>query len=244
MWRIALILVGICWALLLPSPVQADTSQNVTVTAAGYICEVPGGFTLTYISDHEVQITWTKGDGAAKTMIRAKYGSYPEDVDDGYLVYYGDGESCSDTAVSLDETATAVHYRAWSEDEYGAFTAEWVEGTMEGIGVTLIALVVLTLGLTVTGFWQRRVWLFVMAGLAWFGFGIYGVSLSGAETGEILWILGWIGLAMSFMSFGAIWWTRERPELEDRLPPDEEFNRQLDADLEKARELRRSRRFY
>ena len=148
MWRVVLIFMAMCAALLAPTPASADTSEEVTVTAAGYICEAPGGFTLTYINDHEVQITWTKGEGAANTAIRAKYGSYPEDVDDGYLVYYGDGESCSDTAVSLDETATAVHYRAWSEDEHGIFTAEWAEGTMEGIGMTLIGFVMLALGLT------------------------------------------------------------------------------------------------
>ena len=244
MWRV-LIFVAICVALLVPHQVGADTSVEVTVTAAGYICEAPGGFTLTYVNDHEVGISWTKGEGAANTLIRAKYGSYPEDETDGYLVYYGDGEGCSDTAVSLDETATAVHYRAWSENVDGIFTAEWAEGTMEGIGMTLIAIVVLVLGLLGFSIYFKNRALMTLAAAAGIALAVFGFSKMSASGSDAYWVLGVIGAVLTIIAMlMAAFTMREPGETGPSLPPDEEYAEELRQQRTRTLEnVRRYRRF-
>lgn len=137
---LGILLLIIAWALS-PTMVMAATSDSVTVTVSGWVVEAPGGFTLTYISDYEVGITWTKPATANNTMVRAKYSGYPEDRTDGYLIYYGTGTSASDTAVNLDETATPVYYRAWSENTTGVWSPQFAEANIEGVGVTLLALI-------------------------------------------------------------------------------------------------------
>ena len=63
---------------------------------------------------YRVNLTWSRGDGAARTVVRAKVGSYPTDVEDGYLVYEGVSDSCSDSNL---EGLTTYYYRAWSVAE-------------------------------------------------------------------------------------------------------------------------------
>jgi len=109
------------------SPVLADTSQDVTITARGFVIGAPAGFTVYYISDYEVGLSWTKPEGADNTMVRAAYGRTPESRTDGYLVYYGGAENASDTAVSLDETAAVIYYKAWSQTAGGIWEEEGVK---------------------------------------------------------------------------------------------------------------------
>jgi len=63
------------------------------------------------ISSTQIDLTWTKGTGAEKTLVRRKIGSYPTSVTDGDEVYFGTGNSFSD-----DELVRCTHYyyRAWS----------------------------------------------------------------------------------------------------------------------------------
>lgn len=68
-WLRLLILTLTLTLLLLPSSVSASTSAEVAVTATGYVCGAPGGLTLTYISDYEVGISWTKGEDAVNTTV-------------------------------------------------------------------------------------------------------------------------------------------------------------------------------
>ena len=103
------------------SPVLADSSDTVEITAVGFVTEEgvdpPSNFSATFISPKQVNLTWTKGVGANATMVRAKFYEYPENKDDGYLVYYGTGESTNDTALDLDVTFGPIYYIALSENE-------------------------------------------------------------------------------------------------------------------------------
>ena len=60
----------------------------------------------------QIDLTWTKGAGADRTMVRGKLGSYPTSYTDGYQVYFNTGTSASDTGLSAN---TTYFYRAWSE---------------------------------------------------------------------------------------------------------------------------------
>jgi hypothetical protein len=73
---------------------------------------VNGSFTVSVISGTQIDLSWTKGEGAQRTMVRAKEGSYPDSVTDGREVYFDTGTSVSDTGLSPD---TTYYYRAWSE---------------------------------------------------------------------------------------------------------------------------------
>ena len=54
-------------------------------------------------------MTWTKGTGAARTIIRNNTGAYPANTTDGYLVYNDTG-----TTETVSGTSSVDYYRAWS----------------------------------------------------------------------------------------------------------------------------------
>lgn len=180
--RLVILIILVC--LVMPVPVFAQSSDTVTVTATGFIVGAPGDFTLIYITDFQIQIIWVKPATANNTMVRASYNGFPETRDDGYLVYYGMGTSANDTAVNLDETATPVYYRAWSEDSDGVWSSGYAEGEIGGIGVTLIALGLLALGLTVAMFLSRSMMLGFPAFMFWAVLGAYAYTESATPWGD------------------------------------------------------------
>ena len=185
---------------LFPSPVSAGTTADITITATGIVIGAPGGFTLTYVSDYEIQIDWSKALGAENTMVRAAVGRYPTDITDGYLVYYGDGVTATDTGISLDETAAPVYYRAWSQTALGVWSPVWAEGLMEGIGVIIVGIAALILvALIAMGLaWQMKTMMFAIVGtfvMLMTGFFAY----TKIETdGDLFWgfFFGCIGMAL------------------------------------------------
>ena len=90
-------------------------------------------FSAAAVSDTRIDLTWTMGEGAERTMIRRKIGDFPVDRNDGSLVYFDTGTGVSDTGLS---PATTYYYRAWSEvtgsqqwsDGYRDTTATTSEG--------------------------------------------------------------------------------------------------------------------
>jgi len=238
---------------LLPTIARADTSAEVTVTAVGYVCEAPGGFTLTYISDYEVGIDWVKGVDANNTMIRAAIGRYPKDIGDGWLVYYGDGTNCTDTGVNLDETASPTYYRAWSQNVGGAWNEfAYAEDNIEGIGVQLLAFVILAVGLTIGGYALRNIALSYGAGGAWVVMAFYAMGQSDSpnptQITDIYMALFWIGLGMLLVCMlepviyrKAKALAEEVAELSDEEVEAGNFNRQRE-EMEKMRGMYKSRR--
>lgn len=83
------------------------SSQVTFVTKA----EAPYNLIATPINTTQIDLTWKKGNGAEKTMVRFKKGSYPTSVSDGTQVYFDTGVSYSHTSLDADET---YYYRAWS----------------------------------------------------------------------------------------------------------------------------------
>ncbi len=76
----------------------------------------PSNLVCVVQSSSQIDINWTKGTGATKTMVRRKVGSYPSDVTDGDQAYYGTDNNFND--IGLDP-GKHYYYRAWS----------WVEGS-------------------------------------------------------------------------------------------------------------------
>lgn len=213
MWRwLWLVLLVVCFWLM-PSPVLAESSDSVTITAVGYICEAPGGFTVTYINDYEVGLSWTKGEDAVNTMVRARYGSMPEDREDGYLVYYGEGNYATDTGINIDELVTPVYYRAWSQNAKGVWEEGETTGFMEAKYMQLLALVVLTLGLMVTAFVLKQGILYFSSVGAWVILGAYSFSQSASET-DIYFFLFLLSMGMALAGLAVIMLSRKKGKVD------------------------------
>lgn len=173
-WLKAGLLSLLLTLLLTPLSVLADSSEDVTVTATGYVCGIPGDLTLTYISDFELGISFNKGEDAVNTMVRVKYGSYPESRTDGYLVYYGEESSCTDPNIDL-TSSQMPFYRAWHQNEGGVWEergiveeADFMSASFLFIGFILIA------GLLTWFAIRVNLMLFRLAGaMSWLGLGIW-----------------------------------------------------------------------
>ncbi|MBN1161592.1 MAG: hypothetical protein JXA17_06585 [Dehalococcoidales bacterium] len=82
----------------------------------------PYPFAATAVSDTQIDLSWTKGEGAQKTMIRRGTSGYPVDKNDGVQVYFDTATSYSDTGLVPD---TLYYYRAWS---YVTGSEQWSDG--------------------------------------------------------------------------------------------------------------------
>jgi serine protease len=89
--------------------------------------DAPPSFTATpdeHMPFYRINLEWTSGAGASDTFIVAKVGAYPgdypEDREDGVVVYDGPGESFVHSGL---DDGTTYHYRAWSrvEDHLGEY---------------------------------------------------------------------------------------------------------------------------
>lgn len=212
-WRFLIILLII---LLPATPVFAETSADVTVTSRGYVSGSPSGLTATYISETNVQLDWVKGDNAENTVIIAKFGSEPTNRSDGYIVYSGNGTTTNDIGVSLDETATYVYYKAWSQsiggvwETIGSNTA-WMGGT----GMILIALFLLCGMLSFLSLRSRNVLVAIGASASWLFVLIYTREnpIGGIEvgsTGDQMFLLLSIGMAIALPLISLMQYRKEK----------------------------------
>lgn len=167
------LLLGLC--LLIPSTSVLADDPVVEITVSAWVIGYPSGFTITYVNDNQVDIAWTPPDNSANTMVRAASGHVPADRADGYQVYLGDGDSCSDTALTL-ASPEIVYYRAWNEDADDGWGPLFASGDTEDfmsasflfIGFILIA------GLLTYFALKVNLMLFRLAGaMSWLGLGIW-----------------------------------------------------------------------
>jgi hypothetical protein len=103
---------------------------------------VDGTFIAKAISDTQINLSWVKGEGARRTMVRRSTGGYPVDRNDGVLVYFDTGTSVADTGLTPGKT---YYYSAWSEvtgsqqwsDSSRAATATTSTGPPVAVGGTV-----------------------------------------------------------------------------------------------------------
>lgn len=77
----------------------------------------PNSLSATAAGETEINLTWNKGTGAQKTIIRGKEDSYPANIADGSEVYNDTGTSTTHSGLSAGEH---WYYRAWSYVTEGA----------------------------------------------------------------------------------------------------------------------------
>lgn len=234
MWKhvILAFALAIMLLLLFQPVVNAATTADVTITATGIVVAAPGGFTITYVSDYEVNISWTKPVGADKTMIRAAFGRMPTSITDGYEVYYGTGNNFNDSAASL-ATPDIVYYKAWSQTAAGAWSPLWATADTGGL-MSLSFLFIAIVVLTIATFVLKQKIMAAITGLGWAIIGIY--LLSNISLASINLQLGIFSMIMSSVLFMAPIYLRTRIQRQE--PVRTTRAEQLDAVTKRFRELR------
>ena len=142
-----------------PVVVYAATTAVVNVTNSPLFSQGILSFTVTYVSDTEMDLAWTVDATVVNVMVRAKYGGYPADIpdentapSDGYLVYYGTDLSAVDTSMNFDQNPGLLYYKAWAQKADGTWYTSTSTGSEESRVVLFIAFVVIALGLTIAAF--------------------------------------------------------------------------------------------
>ena len=73
----------------------------------------PSSLTATPYGQTTLNLSWVKGIGGDKTMLRRSTGAYPSSPSVGTQVYLGTGTTASDTGLT---SGTMYYYRAWAYD--------------------------------------------------------------------------------------------------------------------------------
>jgi len=216
-WLWIILLALVVW--LMPIGVLADTSQEVIVTAVGWICDAPGGFTLTYISEYEVQIDWIKGLGAENTMVRAAIGRPPTDITDGIEVYYGDGTTAT-SWINMETLSEPVYYGAWSETALGVWSPLYAEDQIEGVSMLLWILIFLALAFLALSMIFKKGYLAFASSGVWMVAGIYCFSRA-LEYWDVYFSLGFLFMAFVLAcAFAPLAWRETTPANERAEEPD------------------------
>lgn len=215
------LLTSIIIPFCVPMPVEAAVVQYVTITATP---DWTSPFTVTLINDTQVDISWTIPIGADRVMVRAKYKEYPTDPgggvepSDGYLVYFGSNLSVSDTSMDLDESPGRIYYRIWSVTPApgNVWSSAFGEDFVEGIGMQLIAFIILPIGLMIAGLALKNQIILVASAAGWavLGFYSYSVSDSASSTAitDVYMGLFWLCIAMIIASIFVSIYLKPRPE--------------------------------
>lgn len=172
--KLVRILAIIVIVLTQATPVLGAEIAQVNITAIPMITGGIFNFVITYVSDQRLDITWSTSADVSNTMIRGKYGSYPDDIpdedttpSDGYLVYYGNGHSASDTSVDFDENAGTLYYKAWAQRADGTWYINTSSGEQESAIMTLIAIILIASVLTFLSFKYPNYAMAIISAGAW-----------------------------------------------------------------------------
>lgn len=220
------IIVILLVILLLPAnQILADSQDSVTVVAQPYVGMGITGFTVTVVSDTHVDLDWTYGPEITNVLIRAKYGDYPIDRNDGYFVYEGSGTDTEDTSMDFDQAFTPLYYRIWAEDDGYWFDSEVNTGEAEGVSMYLFALIFLSLALTIGGYTLHRGSLAFAGMAAWITTAAFCfIEADGTEA--VYWAIAWVSIAMMITSGieGALL-SRSGEKIEDDIEYENELQR-------------------
>ena len=93
------------------------TNETYTFTTLNYVPDPPATFSANTVSYSRIDLSWTKGYKADKTVIRQKEGTYPS-LTTGIEIYNGTGIFYSNTGL---DPLTPYCYRAWSWNNTGKY---------------------------------------------------------------------------------------------------------------------------
>jgi hypothetical protein len=165
------------------STVLAGTYVDIGVTAQGIASGGIANFTIVYVSETRLDLSWISGANVTAVMVRAKYGAYPNDItsenetpSDGYLVYYGSGDNVSDTSMNFDENPGGLYYRLWAQQADGTWVITPQEGWKESAIMTLIAIFGLAVALSFIAYKSYFYGTKILATVGWIGALVYWIN--------------------------------------------------------------------
>lgn len=173
----------------------------------------PDSFTLLDLGAISLQFTVDMGTNAVYTMIRGSRTAYPETVDEGELIYYGDELSTNISGFFL--PAQAYFYSAWGfdsdnithSDNYttatiGGEDLEALGTSLESIstafaaGIASIVSLVIVLIFEVLALWKRLWGLYALSGFAWMFYAFSYITIDGT-TATLLFLFSIYNFAMA-----------------------------------------------
>ena len=109
------------------------TNATYTFTVRDeFIADPPTDFTAVTVDRFQIDLDWTPGAGADKTVIVAKLGSAPSGIGDGTIIYNGTGTGYSDDGLGPSEHWYYIAY-SWNQtDEIYSLTYDSADDTTEG----------------------------------------------------------------------------------------------------------------
>ena len=169
--------------------------DNTNCYSMGAIEELQlSSLTATSLSEHEILLSWYTGPAINSTTIRAAIGRVPTSITDGYLVYSGSGTNTTDWVSNLEMLDNKLYYAAWGTDSNGTWTPS-ATTYIEGVGMKLIAIIVMCVAMMVWAWQKKQVSLLFMSLMCWLGFTAYMYSLTSA-TWDYYRIFAWVGIGM------------------------------------------------
>ena len=138
--------------------VTQDTTHNRGYRSASVLDYL----IATYFNNNYIGLVWDPPAGSVNVTVRARIGSYPSSITDGYEVYSGIALSANDTSQDFDDL-DKVYYSGYSSDNSSVWTL-FGQDSAGGVGMILLALVLLAIGLTgVMGTTKNPMWGFPCA---------------------------------------------------------------------------------
>lgn len=184
-------------------------TQNFTTTLP--LPLAPTGITITEITNYSINITWTKGTYADNTTIIGKSLDYPSSLTDGYIVYSGNGTSYQFNEVDLDETEYYFSFWSWNDTGY---SVDYATAKIGGDNVTLIAILILVLGMTLLAYIRTNIATCSISALLWLFFWAYTRNnpIPGTATGDFTDSIIYYGSFMAMIAVFFIYLSRRRRE--------------------------------
>lgn len=218
-----------------------DIKANFAIVGGLY---PPTNLSVTMTSGSCFNMTWTMGINASSTIFVISEDT-PRDCSDtdfgnfsagSYLLYNGSGTSLTFDYCGLDLNSYNYYITGWSSNGsgYSPVCASITIGGGDMVDALYTGLAAfIALGLSAIGFWQKKTWVFLLAGMAWVGFGIW--ELTSGASGTLYWYFGWLGLVAGLVMFLAPAWNWKKDKSKTFLDADEEYSRQIDRETGKTK---------
>ena len=149
----------------------------------------PTNFTATVVGN-DLQLDWVKGVDADDTIIIRSTENYPTSLSDGDLIYYGAGITY--TTIGGGDSEEKYYYSAWSRNVLGDSVSYATTESGGGNMTAVYSLLILSLGLLVTGYGFKKSYLKIASFPFFLALGIY-ISYNYTWFGEAQWTFILIG---------------------------------------------------
>lgn len=210
-----------------------DSTTTITMTAnctivANFILGTdlfpPTNISINQTSSMCIDMDWTMGFNAVGTLIIICEDIAPtsctvpniSNLAEGCYVLYN-GSATNASYCGIDTTLHTYYITLWGTDGAGHYSATCEDEILGG--ADMVDAIYWWMGLAVAGlftvisFWQKKTWVFYIAGTLWLVLGIFSMVLN--TTADMFWYFGFVYLAIGLICVMAGVWFRDKPEPEE-----------------------------